>query len=461
MLPHHFQAADAHLLESIATTNSWITPFGFGLHAVEIDRDAISDFAVRIPRLQARLRDGTLISVPENAHLSSLDVRPDFENAAEIYIHLALPEVVSGEPNTQTAGNEGHHRYILTTSNWDELNEGHQPSEIDTLRLNAQLIASAHRQSPKGYDTIVIARLRRSAQSEAPPELDTSYIPPLLNCETWPFLQQEILDSIRARLGSYIKTQAEYLRVHGGWAEANQPQIRRAIKQLDAANTAHPVLAQLSQTRGVHPQVAYFELCRLLGSLAVLRDDWQVPDLPPYDHEDLGRIFLELKRHIDATLTSEGISSKLNRRPFVEMGDWMEVDLEPQWLRADYGLYIGVRCELPPEKVEQLFSSRWLDWKLGSSRTIVTVYANAEAGLQLKRVVGVHPTLPALQNQTYFEINCKGPYWNQVQESRSLALKVNERYISNKAVGQRVLTVVDPKNTPRDLTIEIFVVEND
>jgi predicted component of type VI protein secretion system len=91
---------------------------------------------------------------------------------------------------------------------------------------------------------------------------------------------------------------------------------------------------------------------------------------------------------------------------------------------------------VPPERVEQLFSRRWLDWKLGSSRTIVQIYANAEAGLQLKRVVGVHQTLPVLQNVTYFKINPKGMYWDQIVETRTLAMKVNERYIRSQTVGQ-------------------------
>jgi hypothetical protein len=42
-----------------------------------------------------------------------------------------------------------------------------------------------------------------------------------------------------------------------------------------------------------------------------------------------------------------------------------------------------------------------------------------------------------------------------------MALKVNERYIKRQVPGQNVLTVVDPKNTPRDVVLELFVLEND
>jgi type VI secretion system protein ImpJ len=461
MLPHHFQAAEAHLLEMMAASHSWQFPYGYGLHNFELNREALVNFDVRIPRLQARLKDGTLVSVPENAHLESLDVRPVMEESPEVYLHLVVPELVVGEPNTATTGGNGKPRFIVSTGNWEEVNEGGNPRAIETHRLNAQILATPTRQSPKGYEAIPVARLKRSLQSDSPPELDLDYIPPLLNCECWPSLREGILASVCSQLGSYIKTQADYLRIHGGWTEGNQPQIRRAITQLDAVNMSYPLLVQLAQTRGVHPRMAYFELCRLIGQLSILRESWQPPELPLYDHDDLGRIFRAAKEEIDSALTAEGLSSKVQRYPFVGMGEWMEVGLDPRWLQGKFGFYIGVRSELPPERVEQLFSRRWLDWKLGSSRTIVQIYANAEAGLQLKRVVGVHQTLPVLQNVAYFKINPKGMYWDQIVETRTLALKVNERYIRSQTVGQSDLTVYDPKKTPRDLSLELFVVEND
>src|SRR5690606_25221682 len=104
---------------------------------------------------------------------------------------------------------------------------------------------------------------------------------------------------------------------------------------------------------------------------------WQPPDLPIYDHEDLGHIFWTVKEIIEEILAGEGVSSKVQRHPFICVGDWLEVTLDPRWLQGAFEFYIGVRSNLPPERLEQLFSSRWLDWKLGSSRTIQQIYANA------------------------------------------------------------------------------------
>ena len=139
----------------------------------------------------------------------------------------------------------------------------------------------------------------------------------------------------------------------------------------------------------------------------------------------------------------------------------MEVAIDTKWFQAQFEFFVGVRSDLPAERLEQLFSTRWLDWKLGSSRTINQVYNNAEAGLGIKRVVGVHPKLPILKDLTYFAIKKRGAYWDQVTESRTIALKVNERYIRRQPLGPNTLPVVDPKNTPRDVSLDFFVMEND
>jgi type VI secretion system protein ImpJ len=461
MLPHHFQAAEAHLTEVAATTQAWLNPFGYGLQSIDLNLDALAGFEVRINRLQARMKDGTLLCAPENTNLPALDLKQPMSDKSEIYLHLVLPDLVPGQANTSLRSEDRATRYLLGETKWEEVHEGDNPQSVDILRYNASLAATATRNGPKNCQSLLIAKIKRSLEADSAPELDDQYFPPLLNCHSWPHLRERILATIQSQLGSYIHLQADYLRVHGGWSEGNQPQIRKAIRQLDAANTSFPELAQIIEAPGTHPRTAYFALCRLVGQLAVLREDWIVPRLPLYDHEDLARVFYAVKREIDVALAAEGPSSKVQRFPFESRGEWLEVQLDKQWLQPQFEFFIGVRSDLEAERLEQLFSSRWLDWKLGSSRTIKQIYTNAEAGLSIKRVVGVHETLPVLKDLTFFAVRKGGPYWDQVSESRTLALKVNDRYITDQQSGSNVMTVVDPKNIPRDLRLELFILKND
>lgn len=461
VLPHHFQAAQTNMQDWVAAAQDWQTAYNYGIRLIEINDAALKNFEVRITRLEVRLKDGSLVSVPDNANLKILNIRSAIESSGSVYVHLVLPEVAPGKANATRNGKTNEQRFLVDTEEWEERNEGGNARPIDIQRFNVQLMALPTQKAAKGYESVPLLKLRRSQKAEAPPELDDTFIPPILACHSWTILKQDYLIAICAQLASFTKMQAEYLKTHGGWSEANQPQIRKGIMQLNAVNSSYPYLIQLSEALGVHPFLAYTELCRLVGQLSLFRDSWQPPDLPLYDHDDLGRIFREVKSHIDAIFTGEGPTVKVQRYPFMGVQEWMEVGLDPKWLRGNYGFYVGVRSDLTPERLELLFSDKWLDWKLGSTRTILQIYRNAEQGLSLKRVVGVHSALPALKNVTYFEVDQHGRYWEQVSETRALALKVNENYIRADFIGQNTLTVVDPKQNPRDLTLELFVVENE
>ena len=462
VLPHHFQAFEADMAERVAKSRDWTAGYAYGLRRLRIEADALAAFHFRVSELQARLRDGTLLSIPGNGHLGMLDLKPALAEANETYLHLAIPETVSGRPVADrpgTAVDGDAARFTVRLQEWEDQSRGGNARELEVRSYNAVLLARPDLTAPLGYESIPVAKVVRGVDDNAAPKLDPHYIPPLLACDAWTPLLRDVLGAIEAQFSSFIDSQADYLRTHGGWSEANQPQVRRAIMHLQAVNGCHPYLGQLAGARGVSPWLAYAELCRFVGQLSLFRRDWRPPQLPAYDHDDLGRIFRNVKIELERCLGGETTDTKVQRFPFQVVQDWLEVDLKPEWTRGGHGLFVAVRSELNPELLEVLFSDRWLDWKLGSTRTIDQIYRNAEPGLKLQRVVGVHPVLPVLGGVTYFRVDGSGPYWEQVVDDRSLALKVNDRYVREAKAGQNTLTVVDPKQAARDLALELFVVD--
>lgn len=461
VLPHHFQAADASTHDWLATAQDWLIPHGYGLRQLELQLDALANFEVRVSLLQARLKDGTLVSVPDNAHLDTLDIRAAFQGKSEIYIYLVLPQLNVGKPNA--ARKNGHpveERFLIETEEWEERNSGHASRAIETHFLNVNLRAQPTLESPAGFESVPLFRLRRSGQPGAVPEIDPGYIPPLLACTACDGLQQDILLAICAQLGSYIKTQATELRTQGGWNEANLPQVHRAIMQLSAVNTSYPVLLQLVQSRNIHPFTVYQELCRLVGQLSLLRDDWQPPDLPNYNHDDLGHIFSVVKSEIDATFSADGPKAQIHRFPFVGVHDRLEVSLDPEWMQEGSQFFVGIRSNLASDDLDTLIGDSHLDWKLGTARLISHIYSNGEAGLSLHRVHGRHASLPQLTNVTYFKIDASGPYWQQLIEAPTLALKVNDRFVQGGFTGKNTINVIGPLDQSHELSLDLFVLHN-
>ncbi|MCA9116593.1 MAG: type VI secretion system baseplate subunit TssK [Planctomycetaceae bacterium] len=477
VLPHHFQSAEQNMHDWIATSQDWLSQYSYGLWSMDLNRAALQNYEVRIPRLEARLRDGTLISVPENGQLRTLDVRAAFETSEQVYIYLLLPQVVQGRANSMslqngsasgnsangaaTNGHASEYRYLATTEAREEINSGGNSRDVDTQFFNVQLRAQPELESPGGYESLPLLRLRRSRQPGAVPEPDPGYVPPLLACGASDHLMQDVLLAVCSQLGSYIRTTAESLQTLGGWEEASLPQVHRTIMQLHAANSSYPALLQMVQTRGLRPLNAYIELCRLIGQLSIGRQDWQPPRLPMYDHDDLGGVFAKLQSEINSIFHAEGSQARILRFPFTGTGQWMEVPLQPEWFEGGHEFFIGIRSELPVDALERLFAESHLDWKLGSSRTISQIFQNAEAGLSISRLTGGSATLPQLKDLTYFQIDTSGPYWQQLVSAPALAVQVNERFLDRDSTGTNVLHVVDQQRNLYELTFDLFVLKHE
>lgn len=462
VLPHHFQSAELNQQDWLATSGSWLNQYAYGLRTLDLNYAALENFEVRIPRLEARLKDGTLVSVPDNGTLETLDVRAVFEGHQQIYVFLRLPNIVPGRPNAQVLN--GHRsevvRYLTTRETREELNAGSNSREIETQQLNVQLSAQPTLEEPGGFESLPLFRLRRSLQPGAVPELDTQFIPPLLAAHAFPALQQNLLLAICSQLGSFIKTQAQSLKTLGGWQESTQPQVQRSILQLHTVNSVYPLLVQLFQSRGLHPFKAYTELCRTVGQLSIFRADWEPPTLPGYDHDNLYHVFNTVKLEIESIFQSNGVSSQVLRFPFVRKTNCLEVAIEQEWLEDGHEFFIGIQSDLSDADLERLFEEKHLDWKLGSSHAIDQIYLNGESGLGIRRVER-QSLLPTLKSTTYFRVENSGPYWQQLATSRALAIKVNDRFLQEGASHDRTITVTDEAGNLNSLGFDLFVLNHE
>src|SRR5207253_5063087 len=100
--PHHFQIAEqysaslAHIRETFDQHHYW------GLRSIDLDLDALANYRLVVKSLKARMRDGTLINVPEDGALSDIDLRPSLESAREaplVTVYLGLPLFQPGQAN--------------------------------------------------------------------------------------------------------------------------------------------------------------------------------------------------------------------------------------------------------------------------------------------------------------------------------------------------------------------------
>src|SRR5262249_7496967 len=161
-----------------------------------------------------------------------------------------------------------------------------------------------------------IARIEKSPRAEAVPQLDKAYIPPLLGCDAWPILANGILQTAYDRIGKKIELLANQVVANNISFDSQAQGDPQIFAQLRVLNESSALLGMLVFAQGIHPLHASLELCRLVGQLAIFGATRRPPELPRYDHDDLGGCFYRVKQHLDALLDIL-VEPAYKERPFV------------------------------------------------------------------------------------------------------------------------------------------------
>jgi len=453
--PQHFQAAQRHFLQVSDRSTKWDLHYNWGIRQIEADEDALANYRLVIRRLQARLHNGTPIAVPEDGSLPMFDLKDAFGRENAVTVYLAVPTLQLSRRNLAAAGEADGGRYLVETLQLEDENTGLNPQPVDVRRLNLKLLLST--QDHSGYDVLPIARIKRADRAEAVPQLDESYIPPLLACDAWKPLEAGILQQTFDRLGRKLELLSSQVVSRGMTFDSQGQGDRLLFEQLRIINEAHAGLGIEAFAQGVHPFAMYLELCKLVGRLAILSAQRRPPELPKYDHDDLGTCFWRVKQHIDALLDIV-VEPDYKERPFVGAGLRMQVALEPAWLESGWQMYVGVQGSLPPEQCVHLLT-RGLDMKIGSSDRVDEIFRLGQAGLRFNYTNHPPRALPAQPGLVYFQVDrgSQTEEWDRVQRSLTLAVRLNENLIVSNIQGQRTLTIkVDGQSSTLQFTL--FVV---
>jgi type VI secretion system protein ImpJ len=189
----------------------------------------------------------------------------------------------------------------------------------------------------------------------------------------------------------------------------------------------------------------YTELCRLVGQLAIFGDTRRPPELPRYDHDDLGGCFYRVKQYIDLLL-SILVEPEYKERPFIGTGLRMQVALEPAWLETAWQMFVGVQSPLAGEECIRLLTRpghQGLDMKIGSGERVDEIFRLGESGLKFAHSPRPPRALPQVPGLVYFQVNRESQQeeWQNVQRSLTLAIRLNEARVVGNIQGQRVLTI--------------------
>ncbi len=435
--PQHFQLSERRLREEIALAQQWHVGYAYGIRKIEIDQDALSNWRVSLSTLHIRLRDRTFVRFPEDSILTPVEIpRTAFRNSQErLMVHLAVPQLQLGRKNAESQNSDGTARYSVESQEVEDENQAGNPIVMDVRWLNAKILLGSDELS--GYETLPIMRLRLGSIAEAPPEVDPDYIPPILACDAWSYLQDRILGNAADQLGSLADQLARNMLDRGVAFESGHREDLERIFKLHAINVALGYLVNLPVVRGIHPLTAYMELCRIVGQISIFLPERRMQKVPVYDHDDLGGCFIAIRKMLD--LDTEKQRRAYIKRPFVGAGLQMQVRLEREWLTPGWTFYMGVESKLSFNEIDKLLTDR-LDLKLGSSDVVENIYRGGKGGVKARPEAAPPRDFPGT-GWTYWKLDRGSEAWQAVEKTLNLGIRFNEKQVVGDIDGEQTIQI--------------------
>jgi len=416
--PHHLQAASRHLVSALNQEVGIIRPFGWGINALEVSEAELENFTFSIKMCQVRMRDGTWLSIPENADIESRDFKEVLDTSdGSMDVLIGIPRIRERDANTLGLGEspgDYDRRYKVRLTEVTDENTGANLQQIETRRLAGKLFFGD--ENTQGYETLRIAQVERSGGAQTVPAVSSSFFPSILVLEAWPPLH-DLCRDIYHRLAARNRSLASQIASRDVSFGAEAAGGVEAMLKLKVTNGFVVLLRQLFNTPRVHPYNVYLELCRMAGELAVFDSRREAPDLPVYNHDQLGICFFELSEHLDRLLDSI-VPTTYVRRPFEMVQDQPQCSLDEEWLSPDIDLYLGIEGDYDEEQVSEKVRAI----KLVAAGDVAWVNQRRLPGLRLQAVRRVPPGLPDRSGAHYFRISREGDLWEGVQRDKVVAM---------------------------------------
>lgn len=449
--PQHFQVADRNARESLRDSEDWFHPFNWGVRSVEFDREAFGNYSAVLRSCEARFKDGTKISIPADGTVDPVELRNALAGSGSVMLYLAVPTLQAGRANVEETPTANGPRYWVDELEITDENTGSEEQALLVRRTRARLLLST--QDHTGYEILPLARVERSAQLEAPPQLDIDYVPPLLVLDAWTPLWQ-MIQSLYHQIGAKVDQLSAQIVDRSISFDSQVPGDAERLLKLATLNGALSAFESIVFIRGLTPLFLFHELSRLVGQLAIFMDARRPPSLPSYDHEDIGGCFYTVIKYIQLGLDTIAPSA-FEKRYFEKNGERLQVSLEPGWLSSTKTLFLGVETELGDDDCEQLLRS--MDMKLGSTSRVEQIFKQALRGLKLVSIVRPPRALPAGSGIVYYQIERDQVFWRDVADTCSMAIRMNLARATFQS--DRTLSVVPPKGSKTtNLQFALFVI---
>jgi type VI secretion system protein ImpJ len=415
--PQHFQQQDQYHEQRLHHSLQALHPYAWGVGQIQIDRDALSNNALRLLELSLRFQDGELYSAPGDDELpDTVDLSQLPQSQQTITFYAALPAFKPFGGNFGDGATSNAVRFRQANRDTPDLYTQAAPAQLSYLKKTVRLVSEFEPRD--SYTHFPLLRLRRAATGGF--ELDAGFVAPSLSIRSAPILFQQLRRLIDA-------LQAKVSALYGHHREPSKHVIEfrsgdmSSFWLLHTASSAFASLSHYFHHPGLHPERLYEQLLQLAGALMTFSKSWSLADLPAYQHNDPGPGFATLHQIIRELLDTV-ISSKYFAIALKEVKpSYHHGMLDSQKIDDKTTFYLAVSADLPASELVDVVPLRF---KVGAPDDVDKFVLSAMPGVRLQHSPQVPAAVPVRPDACYFAIEAKGQMYERMLQAQSISIYV-------------------------------------
>jgi type VI secretion system protein ImpJ len=407
--PHHLQQNDRYLEHLVQSRTGHVSPYPWGFHDFEIDRDLAQQNKFGLRRAAGILPDGTPFDMPADSPLPPPVLVPD--NAAGLHAWLIMPQITANVLEVDGSNSDSATRYsVMPERLLDSTSKLRVEEEIDVAnpRLSYEI-----RKTPKpGYVGLLAARIVEVRDKAI--VFDERFVPPILVTSAYP-AAQGWLD----RVIGWVETKLEELARYAADPSAGGGLQSVDYFMLQMLNRHLPALRHLRASRYVHPERLYWELLQLAGELATYATkERRAREYPAYDHDNLENTFstvlADIQRFLNVDISRAVHLEITERAPNAFVASVRDRNL---FRSATFVLEVGARR--PLTEIQSQFPALF---KVGPNTKMPDIVHAHLPGIGLVHMPTPPAQIRAISNHVYFYLDRMSPLWPEFSTASGIGM---------------------------------------
>jgi type VI secretion system protein ImpJ len=424
--PQHLQQADLLSESSVNARLQFLSPFYYGLASLELERDSLDNGFFSLRECSGIFPDGTHFSAPRTDPLPDQRQFESFFPAAResLGVHLAVPAYAAGNANLSFGAETRPARFIGQGREIQDGNSGGNPKEIVFGRLNLRILFDG--ESATGFQTLKIAELVRDAQGRVLPS--DNFYPTSVRCAAAHGLMAQLKKLMESCLQKSNYLMGQRAQKSTGIAQFNAEAITNYLL-LSAINGALPEIIHFHNSPFAHPETLFRRLLSFAGSLVSFGNELKAGDMPKYTHGDLQACFRPLFQALETLL---GVTVPTGYRIF-PLTKTSPIQYSATMRDADFNalkqFYLGVSAQASEVEIITTVQRKAKVAPVGKLEMMVNA---ALPGVALVPETAAPSSIPAKAGFKYFRLQQGGDLWDQVVQTKALAIHMPSDLPSTK-----------------------------